>query len=527
VKAFAVAGYAGHVNPTHELEVKRIIQEETGLSVTCGHDVSEGLNYRVRAETAALNARIIPYLESLFQKVKASLRGRGIDAPVMVVKSDGSLTSIQTATERPIETVLSGPAASVAGVKHLTKQTNSIVMDIGGTTSDTAIIREGVVRTCNEGAVVGGWQTHVNALDMRTMGLGGDSLISWEKGNFSIGPKRVAPISWLVSQQPTGIDAVDWIEHHLNANEMSSRGLEIIALNGYDEKRSFEGREARIIEILHEAPRSLQELAQQVDCLAWQLLPIDRLEAAHIVQRSGLTPTDVLHTVGRIGMWNTEAAERMCGVFSRLLHMNIEEFTEEVIRRMHRLLAEEILKKHLDSSVGVSVIENSPVARVLIDSAFQSGVEGLDVEMTLEDPVVGIGAPAHLFLPEAARLLHTKAVIPVNADVANAIGAITSSVYVHKQVTISIDEGGTYHLKGLPDTPTFESLAKAQDFAVEQLKKTVREMALKAGTSQTRIEIIGNDNIGTVADGSGVFLGRTLEARLTGRPDIERLVSKI
>jgi len=62
VKAFAVSGYAGAINPAHELTVKRIIREETGLFVTCGNELSDTLNFRTRAHTAMLNARIIPKL---------------------------------------------------------------------------------------------------------------------------------------------------------------------------------------------------------------------------------------------------------------------------------------------------------------------------------------------------------------------------------------------------------------------------------------------------------------------------------
>ena len=117
-------------------------------------------------------------------------------------------------------------------------------------------------------------------------------------------------------------------------------------------------------------------------------------------------------------------------------------------------------------------------------------------------------------------LLHTEAIVPAHADVANAIGAITSPVYVHRKVTISVDEKGIFHLKGLPEAPTFESLETAQEYAIEQLRGIVREMANKAGTSQTSIEIVVDDDIGSVADGSGIFLGRTLEARVSGQPDL-------
>ena len=95
VGAFAVSGYASHVNPTHELEVKAIIEQETGLHVSCAHELSEKCDYRVRSVTAALNASIIPVLDAFLHDVERVLKQRGIVGPQMVVKSDGTLMSLR------------------------------------------------------------------------------------------------------------------------------------------------------------------------------------------------------------------------------------------------------------------------------------------------------------------------------------------------------------------------------------------------------------------------------------------------
>jgi len=137
--------------------------------------------------------------------------------------------------------------------------------------------------------------------------------------------------------------------------------------------------------------------------------------------------------------------------------------------------------------------------------------------------VVGIGAPVHLFLPQAAELLGTEAVIPPNADVANAIGAITSSVSIHRQVKIRPNDLGGYDLYGLPGVPSFTNFEDAHRFGVAELQKIVRQVAREAGTSRTRVDVVIKDGIGALSDGGQIFVGRTLEARLTGRPDVARL----
>jgi len=522
VGAFAVAGYASHNNPSHEIRVRDILRGETRLPVTCGHEVSEGLNYRIRAATAALNARIIPCLEDLLENVQASLARRRIDAPQTVVKSDGSLIGVAAARQRPIETILSGPAASVAGGGYLAGARDAMVVDIGGTTTDTATIEGGLVRTCEEGASIGGWRTHVRALDMRTLGLGGDSQIVREKGRVHIGPRRVAPVSWLLARRPEAAEALDWIERHADDFSTSTRGADLLAANGRPHRPALGEAEARIVELLSQRPHSLDELARRMGCAAWQFLPLGRLEARCLIQPCGLTPTDLLHVAGRIELWDVDAARRLCGLFARLSGTRREDFAERVLRQAVRKLAVELIKKQLDGRIDPDEIDRSPAAMALIDNSLDGGSDGWRVRVSLGRPIVGIGAPVHCFLPQAAELLGTEAVIPPHADVASAVGAVTSSVSVQKQVRIAPNDRGGYAVHGLPDAPAFESFQEAHEFAVAQLRRVVRELARRAGTSESTVEIALRDRVASVSDGGRIFVGRTLTARLTGPPDLAR-----
>jgi N-methylhydantoinase A/oxoprolinase/acetone carboxylase beta subunit len=523
VGALAVAGYASHNNPAHELAVKRIIRDETNLSVTCGHDVSEGLNYRLRAATAALNARIIPCLEALLDEVAGSLAARGIDAPQMVVRSDGSLMSAHVARARPIETILSGPAASVAGAGYLTGLSDAIVVDVGGTTTDTAAIEGGVVRTCDDGASVGGWRTHVKALDMRTLGLGGDSHVVLERRKLTIGPRRVAPVSWLVSRQPGGAEAIDWIERHIDHFTHSTRGMDLLALQEHRHGLTLTDDERRLVELLRRRPYCAQELAQVTGCHTWEFLRAGRLESSYLVVRSALTPTDLLHVAGRLALWDAGAAGRLCAAFARLAGQKTEAFAARGLERFVHMLATELLKKQLDGQVDPDTLDGSPFAEALIENALSGGTDGCHVRIRIKRPIIGIGTPVHCFLPQAARLLETEAVIPPDADVANAIGAITSNVCIRKRIRLAPNDQGRYGLHGVADSPWFVSFAEAHDYAVAHLIEAVRKQARQAGTSEASVEIVVNDRVAALADGGQVFLGRTLEARLTGRPDLARL----
>ncbi len=531
VRAFAVAGYASHNNPAHEMAVQRAIREETGLGVTCGHEVSDGLNYRIRAETAALNARIIPLLEDLLGDVRRVLDERGIGAPVMVVRSDGSLMGLEAAFERPIETALSGPAASVAGAQRLTGLREALVVDMGGTTSDTARIADGIVEVRKDGATIGGWKTHVRALAMRTLGLGGDSLIRLEKGDLTVGPHRVLPVCSLAVRQPGTAEALLWLERHADAFATSTDGSTILALNpGAGALAAREDRERRLLEALARRPHSLHELASVLDVPSWRLLTFGALEERGIVQRSSLTPTDLLHAAGRMELWDAAAASRLCALFASLARAehglaraSAADFAARGLREVERALAAELLRMQLEAAGTDPDGDRSPVARALFDGALgRAATPGLSIGIRLDAPVVGIGAPVHQFVPAAAALLGTRAVVPADADVANAIGAITGSVVVRREARISVDETGVYRVRGLPEAPAFDDLAAAETFAVERLRAIVAEAALRSGTLSDTVEILSTDQITSAADGSRVFLGRTVEARLRGAPAIAR-----
>jgi len=527
VKAFAVAGYASHANPAHELLIKDALREETGLSVTCGHDVSEGLNYRIRAETAALNARIIPCLETFLKTLHAELNRRGIAAPVMVVKSDGSLMGIEAALKTPVETILSGPAASVAGARHLSGLRDAIIVDMGGTTTDTAVVADGVAQTCEEGADVGGWRTHVRALRIRTLGLGGDSRIAVERGELTIGPRRVVPVSWLGHEGDSALRALDWLVHNVQGFDVSTLGLELIALNGRVRMEGLSDAEKRIVDALEGGPLSSEELAHRLGGLSHHFLPLARLEQQHWVQRCALTPTDLLHVDGQLDLWDTEAAKRLTALYARLMNQDEAQFARYALDQVVARLATELLKKVLDDETAAGEMDDSPLAQALLSRAFGGARGQLEVGLRLRCPVVGVGAPAHCHVPRAAALLGTEGIIPPHADVANAVGAVTGNVFVHRQVRIIVDETGKHTVTGLENAPTFGSLDAAAEFAIRELSRLVCALAQQAGTRADDVEIVTEDHAANAADGRSVFLERRVEARISGPPTPEPLKSPV
>ena len=203
VDAFAIASAFAVRNPAHERAARDMVHEMTGKPVTLPTELTSALDAPRRALTAVLNARLIARISTLIEAVRRAMARLGLSCPLMIVKGDGSLALAERVALRPIETVLSGPAASLVGAAWLSGRADFIMSDIGGTTTDLGILRAGRPKVSEEGAEVGGWRTMVRAIDVKTVGLGGDSEIAiGVDGRLSVGPQRVAPVALLAARYP-------------------------------------------------------------------------------------------------------------------------------------------------------------------------------------------------------------------------------------------------------------------------------------------------------------------------------------
>ena len=520
VGAFAISGFGGAINPAHELLIKRIIKQETGLGVTCGHELSELLDFTARARTAVLNARIIPRLEKLITELESVLRGLGIKAPMVVVKGDGSLISSQVAKEKPVETIMSGPAASVAGARRLTGIKDAIVVDIGGTTMDTASLKDGMVRITGSGVRVGGHYTHVKALKMRTIGLGGDSSIIWEKSRFEIGPRRVAPMAWMGQQAADVRKALSFLEQRLDRYKNGTQPMQILMLTGHENSMELNARETEILAKLKERPYSLDELASHTQAGFWGLLPLKRLEEHYMVQRCGLTPTDLLHVKGLFDKWDRQTSNHICEMVAHISSYDQADLTDYLLDIAVKKVAVELLKKQLDDDAKADALDNCPACNTLIDNLLMGGNGEYTISIKLHNPIIGIGAPAHFFLPKAGELLQAETILPEDADVANALGAITSNVVVRCQAKIKPSSNGYFVIEGFEGAQSFRTFDEANDWTEDQLRQKVIGLGRKAGTGVEEVELNTYDSIVTAGGGTQLFLGRVITASLTGRPNL-------
>lgn len=410
--------------------------------------------------------------------------------------------------------------SSVAGAKLLTGKDNATVVDIGGTTTDTADLVDGLVEVCSKGAQVGGFQTHVKALNIRTVGLGGDSQISWGKEELLLGPRRVGPIVWAEAHSKAGIGlALDFMESCLHKGHVRKFSQVILVATDGDAPFILSKNEMAIYSLLKKRPYSLDELVKPLGLVSSQFIPTERLEGSGLVQRCALTPTDLLHINGSFVKWNPEPAERMVKIFAQLCGMEVEALIKFLIEKFENNLAEEIFKKQLEKDVDTRV-EHTALSKLLMDSIIAKTNHNYSIDVTLKNPIIGIGAPVDYFLPAAGKKLHAQVIIPQDADVANALGAITSNIVIKKNLSIVPGPQGGFIVQGMSGANQFSQIDAAESLATGHLKKLILDLAKKAGTTSERVEMEIVDKVVKIKNGSNLFLGRDINATLTGAPDL-------
>jgi len=153
----------------------REVAAERGLPMTAAHDITSLYGLRKRSRTAVVNAAILPKMFATADLVDASITKAGVTAPLMVMRCDGGVMSLDEMRRRPLLTVLSGPAAGVAGALMEERVSEGVFLETGGTSTDISVIRRGKVAVRH--ATLLGKSSYLSALDVRTVGVGGGSMI--------------------------------------------------------------------------------------------------------------------------------------------------------------------------------------------------------------------------------------------------------------------------------------------------------------------------------------------------------------
>ncbi|KRS13698.1 hydantoinase [Roseovarius atlanticus] len=523
--AFAVASQFATRNPSHELRVAEMIRAATGKPASCSHHLSAKLNGPKRALTALLNARLIGMIARLIEKAEATLTRFGIDAPLMVVRGDGALISSAQARERPIETILSGPAASIVGARWMTGADHALVSDIGGTTTDVAVLRDGRPMIDPAGAQVGPWRTMVEAVAMRTTGLGGDSevhvLDEGLVGGVTLGPRRVVPVSLIALEDPAALHAV--LDDQLRNDTPGEHDGRFIRIVPGVDADGLGPKETALLDRIGTGVKPLGAvLRNRMDGAA-----LRRLVARGLVQVAGVTPSDASHVLGRLDAWDADAARKAVQLVGRKRTGNGNRLCPDP-EAMAQMIVNQLTQQTTLALLETAFAEDDhdfglPAAQLARHVLMQKGLDrhrGLvRLDTGLNVPVIGLGASASSYYPAVGKRLGCDMILPEHAGVANAIGAVVGRVTIRRQGTITSPAEGRFrvHLETGPED--FIESDKAMERLEDVLKSDARQTALAAGAEDLQTGVT-RDIKTAQAEAREVFLEAVITVEVSGRPRI-------
>lgn len=525
VSGFAVCAYFAVRNPEHELAATELIRQRTGLPVTASHELSAKLGGPRRALTTLLNARLIAMIDRLVAATEGFLAARAIAAPLMVVRGDGALVSAAFARRRPIETILSGPAASLVGARHLTGLASAIVSDIGGTTTDVAVLEDGRPRLDPEGATVGAYRTMVEAVAMRTFGLGGDSEIRLEDGGLAprlvLGPRRLVPLA--LAAHTHGDAVIEALGRQARASTAGRLDGRFALRTGVPDRLAtgLSAAEEWLYAAVTRTPQPLDRLLSSTV----QAVTLDRLVARGLVHLSGFTPSDAAHALGLQDNWNAEAARLGAALFSRRRDGSgnpIAPDAETVCRRVLAAVTRRSAETILETALAEDGLDGAPtVAHRLVQRALDGEAGIARLAVALDRPVIGLGASAPLHYAALSGLVGSECVIPRDTDVANALGAVVGQVRASAVTQVSQPQPGLFRVSSQEGIADFageeDALAEAERLARLHAAGKARE----AGAQETRIAVSRDIRAATI-EGDRAFVEAFVTATASGRPRIAR-----
>jgi N-methylhydantoinase A/oxoprolinase/acetone carboxylase beta subunit len=507
VSAFAISASFAVRNPAHEQQLRAWVEALCDKPVTCGHELASSLGAPRRALTVALNARMISHIKVLIESVQQTLAVHRVSAPLMMVKGDGTLVNVASALQRPVGTVLSGPAASLLGACALSGLSDAIVADMGGTTTDIAIVRGGQPALSSDGAMIGDWRPMIEAVKVYAIGLGGDSEIRILGGHgLAIGPRRVLPLSLLAHEHPKVLAV---LERQQTESPHASQIRFVQRLQGHDAMIDrLPDDELRAWAHLAQGPLDMEHCNIHDRVMSRALA---RLERKGLAIYSGFTPSDAAHVLGMSNHWSHDAAVFGARIWARQMrHLyGLGTWTlgdavapsRQVVDLVKATISQKLIEAGLNDAGHMNEANAGRVAALLTQLALSQGqgvVGGASALFKLQFapdlPLVAVGAPAASYYPEVARGLGIELVLPPFGEVANAVGSVFGRVSQRVHMTVTQPVRGVYRVF-TPDGPRdFAALDAALSLARDLAAAEAHVRALQAGASHVDVRFAQSDN---------------------------------
>ncbi len=384
IDSVAVSLLFSYVNPVHEKKIAEHLKEKSEVQVTLSSEILPEFREYERTSTTALNAALQPLVGNYLEKLEGKSASLGFDRKWQIMQSNAGITTSRKARKKPINLVLSGPAAGVKGASYIGKKTENddlITLDMGGTSCDVSLVKKGHIDTTTEGEIAG-HPIGVPMVDIHTIGSGGGSIARIDEGGaLKVGPEsagadpgpvcysrggdrptvtdahlvlgRIDPTDALGSLEGLDLEAAEKaikeeIADPLNkgvdeaaagilsiTNANMERAIRVISVD-----RGHHPRDFSLLAFGGAGPLHAAELAAKLE-IPRAIIPA----RAGVLSALGLTETDISHDFVRSLIKNLESftSDRLKGIFERLIKKGEKTLSEEGInsdRIKHHLSAD-------------------------------------------------------------------------------------------------------------------------------------------------------------------------------------------
>jgi N-methylhydantoinase A/oxoprolinase/acetone carboxylase beta subunit len=357
----------------------------------------------------------------------------------------------------------------------------------------------------------------VRAIDVRTIGLGGDSeVLLGPQGKLSISTQRIVPVALIGQRYP---EVLAMLQADLadvdGGNSMQGRFV-LLPFGARADSPTGEltAREREVLDQIGERPQALRKVASSLSAQR----AISSLRRKGLVQLSGFTPSDAAHVLGLQANWSSEAAKLAGQLGARLREMKFptpertEQFARDVWNETVRLTGRAIL----DTALGVKLADDQLVDAVCRGQTLL-GLATISLKPSV--PVVAVGGPVKVYYPEVARRLGCDMVFPDYCDVANAVGAATGVVAQTVVVRVAGDGSGVFVVHSTVGTQQYRDPAEALGRATELAREAARTAVLAMGAQAPEVKLTLQKTMLPNATSDTGLLEAVITAEAIGRPN--------